>query len=87
MKFTSQASPETHINKQTPPLGFFHGTEDMLVSLDGSISPLTLHKKAKRMGISTEFKKIRTVGHFEAVYHPEATRFTIYFLEKYLLKH
>ncbi|BBM88100.1 alpha/beta hydrolase fold domain-containing protein [Candidatus Uabimicrobium amorphum] len=78
------ASPVVQASKQTCPIGFFHGQEDMLVSLDGPLTPVKLHKKLQKLQVATELETIATTGHFEAIYHQKSLDFTLRFLQKHL---
>ena len=81
-----QASPTVQVSSTTCPIGFFHGQEDMLVSLDGPLTPIKLYKKLQQLQIDTELETISTTGHFEAIYHQKSLDFTLRFLQKHLQK-
>ncbi|WP_372371015.1 alpha/beta hydrolase fold domain-containing protein [Candidatus Uabimicrobium sp. HlEnr_7] len=78
------ASPVYHASKQSCPMAFFHGEEDMLVSLDGPLSPVKLYNKLTKLGVACEMLRIPTAGHFETIYHEQIFPFTLKFLQKYL---
>lgn len=73
-------APLTHVNNQTCPFFFFHGTADLLVPLASSKK---MHRLLLSLEIESEYHAIEGSGHFLSFLNPIARRKAIEFLKKH----
>jgi acetyl esterase/lipase len=72
------ASPVNRLTADDPPLFFFHGTSDLVVPFENS---LTSHRKAVECGIQSEHMTVNDVGHLLAFLDRKARSRAIGFLQ------
>ncbi len=72
------ASPANLLTADDPPLFFFHGSSDLLVPIENS---LTSHRKALECGIRSEHYLVSDVGHLIAFIDRKARLRAIEFLQ------
>ncbi len=75
------ASPSKFVTKDDPPIFFFHGEGDTLVSPD---SPRAMQAELKTAGVPCELYTVPKAGHVEAVRDPAAIAAAIEFLDRHL---
>ena len=72
------ASATVFVDKNDPPVFFFNGTDDELVSVEWSKS---CYEALKSSGVKTEMYEIKGAGHLRAAMNPEALEKAYSFLQ------
>ncbi len=75
------ASPIAHLDKKSPPIFLFHGSEDLLVPLANSRD---FYLQATNLGVMCEHHEVEKLGHLMTFVDSPSRKLAIEFFEKHL---